>query len=207
MAYDKWQAGTISRDEFDACLDRVRPLVTEKATRMLVYRYKQRFGWTHRKVSAPQGYLAYDHPIMVQWRERYHHALTAKNIHPRCSRYVANPAQHPPIHTSNQSLSESLQLASTQPNKGRCMMGSIGTVRLVLNYDQIWRMVYRGPSGQEFKPRSAAGEEVNPLATRPKRRREAADVAMARSGLPVVQAEPQPKRSRRSSKRYLVTAI
>ena len=63
-------------------------------------------------------------------------------------------------------------------------------IRLLLNYDQIWRMVYRGPKTQVFKQRGHAGSKPDPLQKWRKRKSQAQEVARARHPEHAEPAEP-----------------
>ena len=93
---------------------------------MAIKRYKHRWGWEDRRISAPPSYLPYDCQPMKDWRNRFHASVSDLDM------------------------------------------------RLVLNYDQIWRLVYRGTQRTLFKLCGEAGSPVDPLRRCKAKRRHAA---------------------------------
>ena len=87
---------------------------TGKPTTMWCSRWKRRFGWRERRLTAPGHYLPYDHVKMEKFRTQFSTRLRIENIHPK----------------------------------------------LVLNYDQIWRVRYRGYATKLWKSRTAAGKQA-----------------------------------------------
>ncbi len=65
---------------------------------------------------------------------------------------------------------------------------------LLLNYDQVWRMVYRGPSTVCFKRRAEAGQKRDPLRNCRAKQRRIQEVARSREGQPPQEFAPRPRR-------------
>ena len=106
--------------------------------RMAILRYKHRWGWEDRRISAPPSYLPYDCQPMKDWRNRFHAAVSDLDM------------------------------------------------RLVLNYDQIWRLVYRGTQRTLFKLCGEAGSPVDPLRRSKAKRRDAAVIEAGDNIIPTV---------------------
>jgi hypothetical protein len=82
-----------------------------KPSKMALMRFKRRFGWTARVLSAPSTSLPYDHPKIANYRAKFSLLVETKKI----------------------------------------------KRELILNYDQVWRLKWRGPKSKLYKCESQAG--------------------------------------------------
>ena len=103
-----------------------KPLPKAKGIPTLTWakRFKERFKWSDRAISAPTGFLAFHCKKMKAFRQNYLKQLDAQGINPR----------------------------------------------LVLNYDQVWRLRWRGPKKILHKAQKDAGQSRATAAHRSKRK-------------------------------------
>ena len=109
--WDEWQAGNISIDQARDGFTGLLKVATGKVSSTWATRYKRRFGWVTKKLSAPGSHLGLNHPKCVVWRERWRQMLQAKKVNPM----------------------------------------------LLLTYDQVWRLKFRGSKDTLHKKNSESG--------------------------------------------------
>jgi hypothetical protein len=109
----KFDAGSlaVSGAELTDMLLEVLPKSKGHVTKMALMRFKRRFGWTERVLSAPSTSLPYDHPKIAMYRAKFSLLVETKKI----------------------------------------------KRELLLNYDQVWRLKWRGPKSKLYKHGSRAG--------------------------------------------------
>ena len=81
--HKRFEAGEISPEQFIEVCQRLKDPARGKVSATWARRFKKRFMWAERNISAPSHYLPYDDPRQVDWRMRYKKALDEAKIDPR----------------------------------------------------------------------------------------------------------------------------
>ncbi|CAK0898546.1 unnamed protein product, partial [Prorocentrum cordatum] len=115
--WDKFLAKEITDDQATEMYLKRIPLAEGHPTATWAKRFKDRFGWRTKRLSAPGDALPLNHWKVVQWRRGWTEDLARANV----------------------------------------------DERLVLNYDQVWRIVHRGSQVKLYKARDRSGRQLDGL--------------------------------------------